>query len=114
MNIIKQEVKAKSRKLMAKWTVTYETMEPEIKEVIEGELAKTLQEEIDWEIMCDMMVTLGYTKVEMKWSEMMNEVEAHMIKEWCRENLQGHYQGRGKIWMFEKEKDASMFILRWS
>lgn len=114
MNIIKQEIKEKSRKLTAKWTVTYETMEPDLKREIEDELANTLKEEIDWGIMCDMMVKLGYTKVEMKWPERINEVLAHEIKEWCRATLQGHYQGRSNIWLFAKEKDAVLFSLRWA
>jgi len=82
--------------------------------IIKQDLAKTLQEETDWEIMCDMMIKLGYTKVEIKWPARMHETQIYEIKKWCRENLQGNHQGRGSIWMFEKEKDASMFILRWS
>lgn len=87
---------------------------PDIQKEIADNLAKELQEELDWGIMCDMMKTLGWTRVEMKWPERMNEVNAHEIKEWCRSNLQGTYQGRGRVWMFAEKKDASLFILRWS
>jgi hypothetical protein len=114
MKIIKQEIKEKPRKLTAKWTVTMGSSSPTLDEEIIDDVYREIQEEIDWEIMCEMMVKLGYTKVEMKWPKRMSELEAHEIKEWCRENLQGTYQARGNIWLFAREKDASMFILKWS
>lgn len=114
MNIVKQEIKEKARKLKAHWTVTLESKDSDISKEVEDELARTIQEEIDWEIMCDMMVKLGYTKIEMKWPDRIDEVIAHNIKEWCRENLQGHYQGRKNIWLFADEKDAVLFSLRWA
>lgn len=47
MNIQKIEIKEKSRKLQAKWTVTLEHGDIEPNTEFEKELAKTLQEEID-------------------------------------------------------------------
>jgi hypothetical protein len=83
-------------------------------ETMVEDMAKMIQEEIDWEIMCDMLKTIGWTEVKMKWSDRMNELQAHHIKEWCRTNLSGIYRGRGSIWMFSKEKDAVLFSLKWS
>ena len=78
------------------------------------ELAQELLEELNWEVMIDIMTEHGWTKIEMGWPHRMSEQDAHEIKEWCRDNLQGNYNGRAKIWLFEKEKDATMFMLRWS
>ncbi len=115
MNIIKQEIKEKTHKLNAKWTFELDKAQvPNIAKEALNDLSKTIQEEIDWEIMCEMLKKFGYSKVEMKWPDRINEVQAHMIKEWCRANLKGHYQGRSNIWMFEKEQDAVLFSLRWS
>lgn len=97
-----------------KWTVTLEHSDPKVNPGMEEEVAKILQEEIDWEIMQDIMVRVGWTKIEMDWPARTSETALHEIKEWCRANLQGHYNGRAKIWLFEKEKDAVMFSLRWS
>lgn len=83
-------------------------------ETIVEDMAKLIQEEIDWEIMCDMMKTIGWTEVKMTWDGYMKESDAHMIKEWCKANLTGMYRARGNTWVFAKEKDASMFILKWS
>ena len=113
MNIAKQKVEEKSRKLQSKWTVTLEHGDTDYNANYE-EIAKVLQEEIDWEVMIDILVEAGWTKIEMDWPARMAEQDAHEIKEWCRNNLQGNYQGRAKIWLFELEKDASMFILRWA
>ncbi len=110
MNIEKIQINSKPRKLNAKWTVTLEHGETEISE----ELSRQIQEEIDFEVMCDMLGRLGWVKIKMKWPERMNESKAHDIKEWCRANLQNAFHGRGSIWMFSNEKDAVMFSLKWS
>ena len=112
MNIIKQKIEEKSRKLQSKWTVTLEHGDTDYNANYE-EIAKVLQEEIDWEVMIDIMTEIGWTKIEMKWPHQMSARDAHEVKEWCRANLQGHYQGRARIWLFEKEQDATMFVLRW-
>ncbi len=78
------------------------------------DMSRMIQEEIDWQIMCDMIKTIGWTEVKMPWDGFMTDSDAHMIKEWCRKNLQGMYRARGRTWMFANEKDASMFILKWS
>lgn len=78
------------------------------------DMSRMIQEEIDWQIMCDIMKTLGWTEVKMPWDGYMTDLDAHVLKEWCKENLQGNYNARGNTWMFQHEKDASMFILKWS
>jgi ssRNA-specific RNase YbeY (16S rRNA maturation enzyme) len=87
---------------------------PDIQKEIADTMAKEIQEEIDWEIMMGMIEGLGYKHIVMKWPERMNEIQAHEIKEWCKSNLDDHFMGRGKDWLFKSEKDATMFILRWS
>ena len=114
MNITKQQIAEKSQKLASKWTVTLEHGDPEWDPEYEKEISKVLQEEIDWEVMIDIMTEIGWTKIEMKWPHQMSARDAHEVKEWCRANLKGNYQGRQRIWLFELEKDASMFALRWA
>lgn len=88
-------------------------MTRDIEEQIVDAMAREIQEEIDWEIMCDMMKSIGWTTVKLKWPR-MTESLAHEIKEWCRTNLTGIYRARGRTWMFSKEKDAVLFSLRWA
>ena len=83
-------------------------MHPELEE----DMAKILQEEIDWEIMCDIMTTLGWTRVKTNWNCRSVE-DAYDLKEWCDKNIEDHYKARGQTWLFAKEKDAVKFALRW-
>lgn len=101
--------KHKPVKLKTTWTVSLEQDVPDISE----EAVKILQEEIDWEVLCSFLKEVGWSEVKLEWPR-MTESLAHEIKEWSKANLKGHYKGRGRTWIFEKEKDASMFILRWA
>ena len=108
------KTKNKTHHLQGRWTVSLDQCDPEVGENVEKEMAKVLQEEIDWEVMIEVMIEIGWTKVNIDWPNQMSAVDAHKVKEWCRANLQGHYKGRNKIWLFEQEKDAILFVLRWS
>lgn len=77
------------------------------------EVAKLMQEEIDWRVLCDLLVEQGWTKVHINWSS-ISASKSHYIKEWCKNTLTGHYKGRSDTWLFENEKDAIIFTLKWS
>lgn len=104
----------KLRQLTSAWTVELkEDSNPQYGADVEDEVARILQEEIDWEILCDIMVRAGWTKVETTW-EVKPVEEIYELKVWCDTNLTGHRKGRGKVWLFEKAEDAEWFMLRWS
>lgn len=109
MKTEKIEIKEKSKKLQAIWTVALEQGEAEIGD----EAARILQEEIDWEIMSDIMKSMGWAHVSVPWNK-TTDSQAHEIKEWLKENVTGHYKGRGSTWLFERKEDATLFALRWS
>jgi len=85
----------------------------DLSEELIKESAKLMQEEIDWQILCSLLVETGWTKVYINWSN-MSASKSHYIKEWCRNTLTGHYKGRSGTWLFENEKDAIIFTLKWS
>jgi hypothetical protein len=114
MNTIKKEIKEKSRKLQGTWTAFNEPAQPEYSKDLVDEMAKTLREEIDWEIAMNMFKEVGYTHITMPWPDRMDEAQAHEIKTWCLTNLAEHFFGRGPDWLFKNEKDATLFVLRWS
>lgn len=86
-------------------------LEQELTEKLSLEMA----EQIDWELLTDMMLSVGWTKITISepWSNMTASF-AHEIKQWCRENLTGNYNARGRVWIFEKAQDAEWFMLRWA
>lgn len=72
-------------------------------------LSKEIQREIDFEIISNMLKENGWT--EFKLGPYFSEDE---IQNWTKINCQGRVHGLNNTWLFEKEKDATMFILRWS
>ena len=95
-------------KLKGNWTVALEKLKPEYGKELEDELAKALQEEIDWEIMCDLMKSIGWTQVEI------DRPSTEDILVWCEKNLKGKYKVHSYVWMFERPEDATWFTMRWS
>lgn len=86
-------------------------LQPGIITEIANDLAKELQESVDRQILFDLLVECGWTKVELpsKWLQ-VSGVELH---KWREQNLTGQWKAHENIWIFEKEKDAEWFMLRW-
>lgn len=84
----------------------------DFRSVVEDELAKILKEEIDWELLVDLMcTTCGWTKVELKKDYTL--IDLNEIDQWCKETCTGSYKSRDRMFIFENNKDAEWFILRW-
>ena len=88
--------------------VTYEKVLSEVHPELADEMAKVLQEEIDWEIMCELMSSIGWVQVEI------DRPSTEELTEWCHKNLKGKFRGRNHTWMFERAEDATWFTMRWS
>jgi hypothetical protein len=92
----KQKIQTRNSALKAKWTQ------------INEKFTKIFQEEIDWDIECRLLIESGWTKVKISQDGM------NIVEKWVEENIQGKYTFHRTTWFFESEKDATMFILRWS
>jgi len=77
--------------------------------------SQLLKEKIDWEVMKEMLVKVGWTEVTFStpWSDMTAEFISE-IKDWCDKNIVGYYQIRGRTMLFEYQQDAVLFSLRWA
>jgi len=108
-NIKKEIVTAKSRTLKATWTVE---KAQDISSVIDDNLAKILQEEIDREVLNQ----INWEFIKSKnWIEVKIPAYSDKIPVWCESNLKHDYKEFDKVyWYFESEQDATMFTLRWS
>lgn len=84
----------------------------ELHEELEEELARVLQEEIDREVLFGLLEECGWTRIELpsKWFP-VSGIELH---EWRQKNLTGKWKAHENTWLFEKEKDATIFALRWA
>jgi|688.fasta_scaffold59867_4 hypothetical protein len=80
-------------------------------EDIAGEMSRAITEEIDREIMLDMLVATGWTKVELE--RLKDRYESIDIELWIDENCTGKHTKLGRTFVFEKKQDAEWFILKW-
>jgi hypothetical protein len=83
------------------------TLEEELMERAGIEMAR----EIDREVLWDMLAGLGWTRVMISLETSM--VRASAIKEWLESNAQGSYERHRSDFIFENDKDAMIFILKW-
>lgn len=85
--------------------------EDNLMEEYSKELAKQIQEEIDFQIIGDMLVTMGWTR--LNFNPHQDEKISADIKFWLDHHCQGNCKSLNDVWLFENEKDAMWFTLRW-
>ena len=83
------------------------TLEEEMIERAGQEIAR----EIDREVLWDMLKSIGWTRVMI--SRLQDNNHAIDITHWLTENCKSAYERRGRDFIFENPKDATLFILRW-
>jgi hypothetical protein len=81
---------------------------------LEVKAAEQLKKEMDWSFLKVCLVDTDYKLVRLNGLEKLSELKYLEILEWCQNHLTQHFLGHGKEWLFESEKDATMFILKWS
>jgi hypothetical protein len=84
------------------------TLEEEIATKLSNEIAK----HIDFEILLDVLIACGWTKVDLKFP--LNRKRSIDILEWCEENTREKYKRHDSTFIFEDQGDAINFTLRWS
>lgn len=83
-----------------------------LEEKIAQELATELMSQIDFEVLSNMLVELGWHRRFVRYQP--PEKSWILIKEWVDKNCRGHHQEHNGIWLFEIKQDAVWFDLRWS
>ena len=83
----------------------------ELEEEIAAAIADEIAEQIDWEVMADLLVGIGWTKVIR--SPWFDNEDVTDINDWIETVRTGNVSSLGDTWLFEKEQDAIMFSLRW-
>ena len=73
--------------------------------------SKELSREIDREVLWGMLKGIGWTRVMI--DRLQDNNHAVDITYWLAENCQGAFERNGRDFIFESDKDATMFILRW-
>jgi hypothetical protein len=75
------------------------------------ESSKRMAESIDFGIISDMLVAIGWTKVVL--TPMTHETST-AIDQWIDTKIKGRHKTLGLVWIFENQSDAVNFTLRWA
>jgi hypothetical protein len=82
----------------------------DLQEQMLNDAAKRMSDEIDFEILAGMLCELGWTRVVL--SPMTRET-GDAIDLWVHGNIKNSHETMGLVWLFENEKDANWFKIRW-
>jgi hypothetical protein len=82
-----------------------------LEDELSARMSEKIANEIDFEIMCGFLMELGWTKVVLT---PMTYEHGQDIDTWMKNNITGHFETMGLVWVFENPKDASWFILKWA
>ncbi len=83
-----------------------------IEEEIVNELSEKMCSDIDFQILSDMLIeACGWTRIILS---PMTKEHGDNIDDWVKNNIKGHYQTRGLVWIFEDQGDAVNFTLKWN
>jgi hypothetical protein len=121
MNELKQTIAAKTRTLKAKWTIApvIDTIHHIDKDVWD-EIGKSLQEEIDQEIVDDIrrqgLMLEGWHKAPFTSEKFTTPVGTQIadVVAWIHLNATAQYQIFGREFWFTSEEDLTLFVLKWS
>ena len=70
-----------------------------------------MAQDIDREILWGMLQGIGWIRVMIP--RLIDNNHAIDITHWLESNCKDAYERRGRDFIFESEKDANWFILRW-
>jgi hypothetical protein len=82
-----------------------------IEQEIINRAGKQMAEEIDFGILADLLKEIGW--VEIEFEPHVESILLYEIQNWMQDNCKGLFRSRGKRFLFELEKDASWFLLKW-
>jgi hypothetical protein len=75
------------------------------------DMGKEMAKEMDFHIIADMLVGIGWISVEL--NRFQNNTQAVDINLWTEINCTGEWKNVSTRYIFEKKQDAEWFILRW-
>lgn len=82
----------------------------DLQEQITTELTEQMCSDIDFEILSNILIDTGWRKVVL---QPMTKEESDSVDQWIVDNVKGHYNNRGLVWVFEDSGEAMMFTLKW-
>ncbi len=84
-----------------------------LEDQIAEELSRQLAEEIDFEVLCSLLVKTGWVQVKLEDVLQPSKQTVDMVN-WLHNECSGYWRHRGKTFVFENKEDAALFRLTWS
>jgi hypothetical protein len=81
-------------------------------EKITEDLGRQLAQHIDFELMLDVLIACGWSVIKLK--SLLSRERSVDILTWCEDNTHGRYKYQGSCFIFEQQRDAVNFALKWS
>lgn len=82
----------------------------DLQDEIMAKKAKELADEMDAQILRQMLNDLGWQQVVLS---SMDMEQSYAIDQWVEDNIKGRMWSRGLVWLFEDDRDAMWFKLKW-
>lgn len=82
----------------------------ELQEEFIKEKVQEIADEMDAHVVRQMLIESGWQQVVL--SAMSGE-ESYAIDLWVEDNIKGRMWSRGLVWLFEDDRDAMWFKLKW-
>ena len=82
-----------------------------LEQEISDSIANDIKKEIDEGIFFSILKELGWTQVDLP--RLVDNIHALDIIYWLEDNIKNKYRQHGRCYIFEEERDAILFSLRW-
>jgi hypothetical protein len=82
-----------------------------LEEEILNKAGKQMANDIDREVLWGMLQGIGWTRIMLP--RLIDNNHAVDITYWLEENCKKAYERNGRDFIFENERDANWFVLRW-
>ena len=81
-----------------------------LEEEIIKDMGQKIANEIDFQVLVDMLCSIGWRKVVLN---PMTWEDGYEVDAWTEKHVKGPFETMGLVWVFEDEEDANLFALRW-
>ena len=82
-----------------------------LEEQIANKMGNEMAREIDREVLWGMLEGIGWTRVMLP--RYIDNTHAVDITYWLEETIKNPFERNGRDFIFENQKDANWFVLRW-
>jgi hypothetical protein len=83
----------------------------DLQEQIIAKQSKRIADEVDAEVLRNMLCEIGWHQVIVP--RPMTYEQSNELDQWLRDSIKGRHWDRGLVFLFEEERDAMWFKLRW-